>query len=765
MIKELLIVLSLALSVSIHGQLTYKITVVNDQQYPVPNLPVVLKETSTKEKLRFSTDQNGYVTFTLSTGRFWTLSIGEIVDYKKLEVPESGHANASEYITYDMKRWERDHKPLPDRSKMDFTIIKQNISKSEMPTENKSVVSLIIKLSNKKPLIDYNIALTSLKDKIIYQSKTDKQGVARFLVPIGQDYEIDIDGIESFRTIEVINLPGFQNHEFTYEPTLVQEKNKNDTITQLIDNKTVPTSTRFLYTIHIQSKDGKAVANENVYLKTLKSKNIYASKTNSKGDAVFLLPKKRKYMIDMDFQKDIDVIDLTQTISAGIGEGEMGFTYRPNPKLQYPEKYIPSADDILIDDFNNHLKKQYPQPEKGQAFRVNVNWGNGIINKDSKEAILEIGFSASNDESNAYGPTINVSFVIDKSGSMEGYDRIDELKKSLANFISSLRPNDIASLVVFDSEPEILINAGKISDNKEEFISAIKTIQAGGSTDIYKGLMPGYNEILKNMLAKGTNRVILLSDGYGQDDPKILITKSKEYNTKGIQLSAIGVGTDYNQPLLKLLSTNGGGMFQHIGNSSNLQETFNRELSGMLYPVARDIKLEIIFSNKIVFNQLYGFPFETTKGNSVVMKLDNTYRGLNKLALVKFSLNQADKTFENTPITLKLSYFDYRTGKNIVNEQKITLKWSEDEGQKELIADQEIKKLYALSIMNQALKTMSDSFSKNDFITAENTVNNAIEQIKELYHNDINPDIKELYNSLMEYSNILKQYRLNKLKK
>ncbi len=60
-------------------------------------------------------------------------------------------------------------------------------------------------------------------------------------------------------------------------------------------------------------------------------------------------------------------------------------------------------------------------------------------------------------------------------------------------------------------------------------------------------MVMGYDQIAKKQIAKGTNRLVLLTDGYGNDDPLITIKKSKEYNDKGIELSSIGVGESYNQ--------------------------------------------------------------------------------------------------------------------------------------------------------------------------------------------------------------------------
>jgi len=653
---------------------------------------------------------------------------------------------------------------MPDRSKIEFTYVKQKLYNSTRPTKTESVVQLNIKRANKKPLTYYPVNLTCLKTKTIYTGKTDDQGIARYLVPINYDYEIDIDGIESYKHMEfLLKTPSKERYGFTYEPTNIKETIINDTITQQLPGKQTGTSARVFYKIVVKNRVGDLLENENIYLNLIKSKKVYKAKTNSDGEAFFLLPKGKKYLVSLDFQKDINVISLSNT--SGIGDGTMWLSYKPDPKLEHPEQYIPTVESLFINEFNNFLTRQFPQPEKGKPLRIIVEWGNNLINGKSKEAVLNIGFTANNDESNKYGPSINVSFVMDKSGSMAGYERIEELKKSLANFVSFLRDNDIASLVIFDGEPELLIEAAKIGAGRNEFVDIINSVEANGYTNIYKGMVLGYEEILKNMKPKGTNRLILLTDGYGETEVGVIVGKSKEYNAKGIELSAIGVGQGYNQPLLKLLSTNGGGMFQHIGDAYNLQESFKKELSGLLYPVARDVNVEIIYNNKIVFKHLYGFPFKKTKSNTVKMKLDNVYPGLNKLALVKFDLNHPDKNIEKQPVIIRMKFFNYKSSKAEIIEEKAYLKWVESTGQLELIMENEQKKLYAIAIMNQSLKVMADAFWQDDFVKAQKAVIRSMEQIKELYPKAKDEDVANLYKRLQEYSDILTQYKKNKFRK
>ncbi len=60
---------------------------------------------------------------------------------------------------------------------------------------------------------------------------------------------------------------------------------------------------------------------------------------------------------------------------------------------------------------------------------------------------------------------------------------------------------------------------------------------------------------------------------------------------------------------------------------------------------------------------------------------------------------------------------------------------------------------------------MADAFSANDFAKAEQAVKRAIEQIEELYPEAKQIDVENLYRTLKEYADILRQYKMNKFKK
>ena len=726
----------------------YTLTVINNQSQPISNIPVTLIETTSKKRIVKNTNSSGKITFEIKEGLEWAINILEMKNCSFIELSENGISEGSETITYDVKNYERKNRELIDRNQI--TLITEDQTKIHKPNYNKSQAAVQLKIvkedGNGLPFFPVN--LTCYKIGKTFFGKTDSNGIAYFLVPEKNDYEVDIDGIESFNYVDV-KRSGQYSLKTTYQPTNIKETEVNDTIKQIITSDSKGSTNRVYLKLNVKQVDIKKLGNEDVYLQMLKTNKVYRAKTNSKGEAYFLLPAKRKYMVHFRYQKDIDVLNFMDM--QGIASAEGTFIYSPNPRLQFPEKYIPTPQDLLVKNFIEFITKQFPEPINDEAIAMTLNWGNETINENSKEAVLQIGFKAKNDTGGVFGPPLNISLVIDKSGSMEGHDRIDALKTSLLKYVSKLRQSDIVSLVVFNDNSTIVVPAQKVGDGSY-LRDMIEDIKAGGGTDIYKGMVDGYEQVLKNFIPNGTNRVLLLTDGYGITPPDIMVSKSTEYNKKGIELSAIGVGTDYNQSLLSILATVGGGLLNFVGDSKDINGVFEKELSSVLSPCAKDLSVEIIHNDKIIFKQLYGYPFQKIGNKNVIMNINNVYSGLNTLALVKFDLNKPDKFIENSPVIVRMNYYDFKKQKKVTTEEKAFLKWTPSSGKLELILEAQHKKLYAIAILNQSLKVMAEAFYKKDYNTALLEIQNTINQVKNLYPNSNDNDVEELVNAAANYS-------------
>ena len=145
----------------VNAQLTYKLTVVDKHQFPISGMNVYVKEVLTKEKIQTKTDANGVINLELKSGRKWLLTVGKMYNFKTLLVPEVGFSKRTEFLTYNLEVWIRQNKPAADRSNIKFEYIKQKVYNSTRPTKTHSVVHLLIKRANKKPLKDFPVNLTS----------------------------------------------------------------------------------------------------------------------------------------------------------------------------------------------------------------------------------------------------------------------------------------------------------------------------------------------------------------------------------------------------------------------------------------------------------------------------------------------------------------------------------------------------------------------------------------------------------------------------
>lgn len=752
-ISLLLILVHLLVFANAQGIAKYSLRFYDNKSKAIANTELSLIETSTKERKVYKTDANGSVSIELNSGREWSVNILQIRGIKFLNVPEQGITNGHFNIAYDYKNWERKHRPPFNRSNVTFTIIDQSTLKSPKPTNELAVVKLKVLKDNKTPLKNFPVQITNYNNVTTYTGVTNVSGIATFLVPINQEYDVDIDNITSYDIADVLRGTGFYEFEVIYEPTTIVEQEKNDTITQKLPPNCKGTSSRAYLKVTVDYRGTKSIEGQYVYLQNVASNKVYKAAINKNNVVEFLVPSKSKYMLHFEYEKDVDIISYTNAF--GIINSSLRFPYTPKPELETPHLFIPNVEQLFIEEFEKFITHTIPAPVGDSKVRLDLQWGNKQINELSKEAVLQIGIATSTDKTGITGPPLNIAIVVDKSGSMSGNNKIDALKNTLLNFIASLRSTDIVSLVTFDSNGIVVVPANKVGDGSY-LRDMILDIQAGGGTDIYTGMMLGYKEIVKNFNSDFTNRLILLTDGYDSRPTEDLLKASKIYTSKGIELSAIGVGSSYNQALLTLLSEQGNGNLYFAYKSQDITRSYENELANLVSPLIKNFKLEIVYSPQITFKQLYGLKWKKSEANTVKVSIDKLYASYTKTALVAFNLNEPDKKIEKNPILVRVSYYDIQTKKNVEFEEKAYLVWSEATGDLELIIESELKKIYAIAIMNQSFKVIAEAYSQKNYAATQKAIDDTMEQIKKLYDSPTDPDITRFIKAMQSYSEALK---------
>ncbi len=135
---------------------------------------------------------------------------------------------------------------------------------------------------------------------------------------------------------------------------------------------------------------------------------------------------------------------------------------------------------------------------------------------------------------------INVTFILDVSGSMAIGEKMELMKFSLYQLTDMLRPQDQISIVTYATDTRVILPITSGS-KKEEIKKLVESIKANGSTAGGEGIKLGYQQALKGYLPEGTNQVIIITDGafsQSNDDYKKYI---KKYKKKGINMSVVGI--------------------------------------------------------------------------------------------------------------------------------------------------------------------------------------------------------------------------------
>lgn len=236
---------------------------------------------------------------------------------------------------------------------------------------------------------------------------------------------------------------------------------------------------------------------------------------------------------------------------------------------------------------------------------------------------------------------INASFVLDRSGSMSG-DKLEYTKRAVKFALEHLNLNDTVSVVVFDDEARVLIPAQK-AINKDQMIQVIQRIEVGGCTNLSGGLFKGVRLVRENLTGEQINRVVLLTDGLanrGITEPQKLVSHVKALNSKGITISTLGVGQDFQEDLLVEMAEAGGGNFYYISSPDMLPEIFRQELQGLLSVTAQNLELTIIPSECVKTIGVLGYKPEVEGG--IRIKLPDIYSGDVKTVLFELTVQTGD---------------------------------------------------------------------------------------------------------------------------
>jgi len=262
-------------------------------------------------------------------------------------------------------------------------------------------------------------------------------------------------------------------------------------------------------------------------------------------------------------------------------------------------------------------------------------------------------------------PSLSIVFIIDHSGSMGetsgGITKLELAKEAAARSLELLFPNDRVGVIAFDDTASWVVPMTDLK-NRDAIVHAIGSIQVGGGTDIYAGVL-AMSKVLPNDPAK-VKHVILLTDG-GADSTGIPELFKKLNQENGITLSTVGVGNDA-APFLKDIAALGGGRYHFTNNAGSIPSIFTEEttLASRAYIVEESFYPTLVNSSPIL------------SGITATPRL-NGYVATSAKDLAQVIL----KSDKDDPI---LAVWQYGLGKSVAFTSDATGRWASDWARSEI---------------------------------------------------------------------------------
>jgi Ca-activated chloride channel homolog len=358
---------------------------------------------------------------------------------------------------------------------------------------------------------------------------------------------------------------------------------------------------------------------------------------------------------------------------------------------------------------------------------------------------------------------LNLSVVIDKSGSMSGA-KIDYVRKAVDYLVSNLSEEDRISIVLYDTEVKVLCEPQTVGSSKSALRAKVSTITADGSTNLEGGMRKGFELVksVRSLIGKDKemiNRVLLLSDGQanvGVTDPTELSKISNEYfNEHRISISTFGVGADYNEDLMSKVAGQGGGQYYFISNPEQLPELFRNELQGLSSVIAKNVMLMIKYPENLVrLDHVYSYTYKVSDG-MLVMNFNDMFSEEQKSITIRFKVN--NKVKDKIAFSGSLSYrAENGSPQDIAHDLTCSVEHVPDKEAYQKGFNKVASEGYVLQVATEKFEAAVQAANNRQFDPSRKLIKEAKEALDTHFRLfGEHPFLKGLYKEMKEYEDVI----------
>lgn len=325
-----------------------------------------------------------------------------------------------------------------------------------------------------------------------------------------------------------------------------------------------------------------------------------------------------------------------------------------------------------------------------------------LLRRDKQRIYLKIGLTGGRIYRTTKRTPLNLAIVLDRSTSMSG-ERIAKAKEAAKLALELLQPNDVVSLITYDSTVEVLVPATQLTaDNRGDVQRKIDAIQVRGWTALWGGVKKGIEETQKFLDKKRVNRVILLSDGQANVGPRRPedMAKLAQMSAKlGIAITTVGLGLGYNEDIMTQLAQHSDGNHGFAKTGSDLQRIFQSELGNLIAVVAQNITVDItcqpgVRPLRVLDRQA------NVQGQNIRLSWNQLYSGQHKYIIVEAEVSTVGK--DSQPLAqVQVRHTNMGTFRLDVSQHLLSMRWTNNPQKEQQHLDKSLMSQVTEAIANE----------------------------------------------------------------
>ncbi len=192
---------------------------------------------------------------------------------------------------------------------------------------------------------------------------------------------------------------------------------------------------------------------------------------------------------------------------------------------------------------------------------------------------------------------LNLCLAIDRSSSMRG-EKLRAVKMALRALVQRLQPGDILSVVAFDNRAEVIVRA-ETKQIPDVMIEAIESLSERGGTEIGWGLAKALEELDRFSRQPLVSHLILLTDGETYGDEERCLELAQKAHDKGIAITALGIGTEWNDELLDLIADISEGSTDYLASASDILTALEYRVEALRNTLATNVRLSMVLEGGV----------------------------------------------------------------------------------------------------------------------------------------------------------------------